>query len=643
MRYSEGLLIAHACLLVAYVVGASFLSPSRTTPAEATAPQKMVHLVCTCALGFAIAGFAGFLLAIAGLLNLPTAAVSLLACFFAGSLLRRESPFARSYWLDRVRAIGSSWDGQLLAVYYVGLALAFPAMNLINLGDDPVAYHLAYAYEWATTGHLVVDPFLRWAFYANNFVLLDSLLLLAHANVFVMFLVWSTCLLTVLGLFAGVRWILAETIGGLWASLTALFLTAAVVLAPSYIHWLFSAYVDVPIGTFALLATLSIVVGIRERSFGWLMAAAVTSAFLIGMKGSFLPLIAVFGAALWLAARHLKLGRRAIYALLALLVVASSPWYVRNWIAAGDPVWPVLNLALYGHDGLMTQGEETSLSWDLPNARSPQDIATLPYRAFFDVEGNDFRESGTTALILALYVPAAIVFALLLLRGRPPREALVAVLILCMLIGYWAVTSTLLRYALLVVPTLALCLAMTIALPFARWRWRGPIVAALAALTMIPTAGTATYLQQTYLAEYRYLPVSYVSDAEYQSHIEEGYDAVQSVAASLAKLHQGGLLYVVGPRLNYFFLLHGIRVAGDWVGPAGYFRLYAAIDANKAAAFLHDLGVTAVLVGTGGEYIDSMDVPLGQQLTSHGYCVKSVGNARYRLYLPCIRRFFGTH
>ena len=639
MRFSEGLILAHACLIAAYLVGASLLPPYDDIAREESASHRMVHTVCTCGLGFAAIGFASFLLALTGFLNSAAVLLALVACVVAGSLYRRESPFQAAYWVSRVHALGTSWDAPLLGMYYLMLAFAFPAVNLANLGSDPIAYHLAYAADWATSGHLVVDPFLRWAFYANNFLLLDALFLLFHAQVFVMFLVWATGLLTTLGIFAAVRWILADQgVGAVWAAFAALFLTLAVVFAPSYIHWFPSAYIDAPIGAFALLATLSIVIGVRERRRGWLMAAAVTSGFLIGMKGSLLPLVAVFGIALWAAAWSIRLKPSATLALLALLVAASSPWYVRSWIATDDPVWPVLNLALYGHDGLMTQGEEAALAADLPNARSVAAIVALPFRAFFDFSGNDFREPGTSALILALFVPAGILLIMLpLKRNLVKADSLIAVFILCMLVGYWAVISTLLRYSILFTPLLAFCLGTTIGLPFIRLRWRGLIVAALAALTMIPTSGTVDYFRQIYLSQYRYLPQSYLSDSQYQSRFADGYDVEESVAAVLARTRARGRVYVIGWRLDYYFRLHGIQTAGDWVGPAGYFRLYRAVDAGVATEFLDDLGVTAVLLNPVGNF-GGFEVPLGRQLTAHGFCEESIPHSEYVLYLQCTKR-----
>lgn len=639
MRYSEGLIVAHVGLALSFLIGASFLRPHNNGSQDDSAPQNMVRVVCTCGLGFAIIGFAGLLLALIGLFNAPAFLVALAACAAAGSIYRKESPFAAAYWGGRLRLLASCWDGPSLSVYYLMLATAFPAVDLKNLGTDPLAYHLAYAVDWAFSGRLVVDPFLDPPFYASNFSVLDGVLLLFHAQAFAIFLVWTTGLLTALGIFATARWILIEReIRSVLATLAAFFLTVAVVFAPTYFRWLTSAYVDVPIGAFALLGTLSIVLGVRVRDPRWLFAGAVTSGFLIGMKGSFLPIVAVFVLVLLIAARELRLKRGLTIALLGVLVMASSPWYVRNWIMAGDPIAPILNLTLYGHDGLMTPSEAASLAAGLHRVKSPTEMLTLPFRAFANNEGHDFAGDGTSALIVALYLPAALLLlAVTLGLKRVGKDTLIAALVLYLLVAYWMLTSTTLRYASVFAPLLAVCVAMTAGLPFLRRSWRETAIVILAALTMIPTADTVGYFNLIYNVDYAGLPGSYVSDSVDLPSALDGYKEVGFIAALPLSVRGSGLVYVLmnrGQSLNYYFRLHGIRNVGDWVGPGGWFRLFAAIDAGAAPKFLDDLGVTTVLVDPTNT-LGGLGVPFVRQIASHGYCREPMPQSSLQLYVRC--------
>lgn len=620
MRYSEGLMVAHGMLIVAYVLGAAVLPPRWTS--YATSSQRMLSLVVTCSLGFAVVGFTSFFLALAGVLNIAATAVALLIVLAAAALIQGESLLREAYWRARLAAFASCWDVPTLILYYVMLALAFPAMNLVNLGSDPVAYHLAYAVDWARSGHLVVDPFLRVPFYANNFVLLYSVMLLLHAQVFVMFLVWLTGLLTALGVFSAVRWVLSEeNIGNGWAVAPASFLTAAVILSPAYARWLISAYIDVPIGAFALLSVLALLLSMRSTDYRWLPASSIIAGFLIGMKESFLPLVIVFAIAIWWAAR--AAGTRRTITALVLLLVAASPWYIRNWVDSGDPIWPVINLAVYGHDGLTDRQQEQSIAADLPGARSATAIVTVPARAFLSADTDEFREYGVSALILGLYIPAGVLLVMLAWRRRTIRkDTLVAVFVLYMLAGYWAVSSVLLRYATLFYPLLAVCVALALAQLLQGKRWRGPVITAIAILCALPSAGSLPFMQQIWLSQYYYLPQSYLGDDQYQSLYVDGYPQMQLVSALESRMRKPGRVYVLGWRLNYYLRLRGLETAGDWVGPAGYFTLYDAIDAGESAEFLNDLGVNAVLVDPRLVF-GGLEVPFRRQLIAGGFCLRS--------------------
>ena len=638
MRYSEGLIVAHAFLIVSFLIGASFLPPRDDRASESSASQKMVRMVCTCGLGFAVLGFGALFLALIGLLNVPAISVLIVALFAAGSLFWKESPFRSGYWKDRIDTVGASWDAPALFVYYLMLAAAFPAVNLVNVGTDPLTYHLAYAADWVSSGRLVVDPFLDPPFYASNFSLLYSILLLLHAQVFVIFLVWITCLLTALGIFAGLRWLIAEQkIRSTWATLAALFLTLAGIFPPSFYVWAVTAYVDVPIGAFALLATLAIILAVREKQVKWLVVAAVLAGFLIGMKASFIAFIPVFAIALIWAARGLQITRQAVLGLFALLLVASSPWYVRNFIEAGDPIAPTLNLALHGTDGLYTPFEVAELSGALHGSRSPKALATLPLRAFRDAEGPSFVAEGVTALVMMLYLPALILLVAMQWPKVVQRETAIAVFILCMLVGYWAMTSTSMRYASVFFPLLALCVGMTICLPLRSLRWRGPAIALFAALLMIPTPGTAAYYRHYIDVDFTGLPSSYLSDHEYQALRIDGYDEAEFTAAMMHRSEGPGLVYILASRgesLHYIFRLEGVRSAGGWFGPAGWTRLYDAIDAGLSAQFLDGLGVRAVLVAPWAP-AGGLELPLRRQLLAHGYCEVKIPQSTYQLYLHC--------
>lgn len=638
MRYSEGLMIAHAALIVSLIAGMAMLPPRNDCSPDDSPSQKMVRLVCTCGLGFAVVGFAALLLAFAGWLHPLTVVLTLAICWAVACAFWKESPFHARYWTDRLRMVGGCWDAPLLAVYYLMLILAFPALNQANLGTDPLSYHLPYSADWAAAARLVVDPFLDPPFYASNYLMFDSELMQLGAHVFVMFLGWSTALLSALGVFAGVRWLLgAQDLPDRWAAGCAGFLTIAMIFAPWYFGWMLSAYIDVPIGAFALFVVLAVIVSVRSGGSRWLFAAAVLAGFLVGMKVSFLPFVFVFALAFVIAGRAKALPWRVTLLVLLVLFVTSSPWYVRNLVLAGDPIAPAINLMVYGRDGLYTPAEADTIAHALHGSRSPRALATLPVRAFADPGGPAFVGDGATLLIAFMYFPAAFMLFALQWPGRLRADLGIAVFLLCSYVGYWALSSTSLRYASLFYPTLALCLAVSAGLVLRTVRWRAPALLILCALTAIQSPGAYDYYHHMYVVQFRSLPEAYEGDAQYQSGRLEGYDEAQFASREMIARRVPGIVYVVsrrGENLHYLFRKNGITDAGGWFGPAGWSRLYDAVDAGKAPEFLTDLHVGGVLVGP-WDAIGGLEVPLGRQLEARGFCRENIPASEFTFYVRC--------
>ena len=578
----------------------------------------MMRVLCTCGFGFAIFGFLAFVLAQMAVFTVPAIAVALIVTIAAGHLCWRRPLLARSTWSGQLLDLRNCFDWAFLFVYYAMLAFAFPAVNQTNLGSDAVGYYLVYASEWAHAGGFVVDPFLREPFYASNFTLFFGTFMMFGGVMFVTFLTWSMGLVTALAVCASVRASLERSIGIRWGAVAGCALALAVIIAPSYFRWLDSAYADAPIGAMALLFVVAIILGERERRPEWFFVAAAIGGFLIGMKPSFIPFVLVFALALYVALARCGNGRRVQIAVVVVLLIFASPWYVRNLVLAGDPISPVLNLAIHGSDGLMTKDEAANLAADLATSRSPLAIATLPFRAYLDTTSRDFREYGSTALMLLLYVPSLwLILRFLRVKTAGPISWIL-VLLLSTFILYWIYTSTLLRYATLFVPILAVCLCYPLR-EYVRGRFAGPVVALIAVLALIPSPGSADYYRQTYESQFRYLAESYTGDNDYLLRFGERYREATFAVAHLRAAKLRGRIYMLGPRVGYYIVSGGYEAIGDWVGPAGYFRLFRAIDANRSPEFLSDLGVAAVLVDP-DQVLGGLAVPLERQLTAAGYC-----------------------
>src|SRR5436309_8335086 len=100
-----------------------------------------------------------------------------------------------------VQGFLKGWTVPAVSIYVLFLALGIPAILPPTRGDA-VSYHFAYAADWANAGRIYVDPFLRFPYYANNFLLFDSAFFVLRLGDYCNFLTWLCGLLTCLGVLA---------------------------------------------------------------------------------------------------------------------------------------------------------------------------------------------------------------------------------------------------------------------------------------------------------------------------------------------------------------------------------------------------------------------------------------------------------
>jgi len=634
VRLVEGLSVSHAFLAVAYLIGSNVTWTKAHGGDEVSAPLAMARIVCACALGFAALGTGAFVLGSVGAFDLPGATIAAIVLFGVGCAARRRNPFGAAYWRERGRAVSEAFDGGNVVVYLAMLAAAFPAINVANSGTDALSYHWAYAEDFLRAGRFVVDPFLRQAFYTHNDLMLVAMVMMTGARAFLEFVPWTFALLSALGIASGVRLALPRATASV---VTGCALAFSVVFSPAYLRWTDSGYLDVVLGFFALASMLAVVRAFDDRDgdWRWLAASAALGAFLIGSKNSLLPLVAVYAVLLAIACRRLRCTGRQTGTVLAILVVLAAPWYVRNLALSGDIIPPVLNLVLHGHDGLVTSAEAGYVAKDLSRGLVPAQWPLVPFMAYFHTDSKYFVDYGSSALMLLLYAPTIAVFLFIVVfRKRLSPGVVIPVAFLTVLIAYWLATSTFMRYALIFYPLLALCCGLIVGAIWPRGSRRGWIVAAGAVLCVAytPSALDAKYMSD-YLANGVLNPPAYYRDDETFLRLDvAGYTEEEFVSAKLHDLGIRGRLYQLAPPLNYYYRRDGIESIGDWIGPAGFFRFYRAVDAGLGAQFLTSLGVDAVLVDP-RLVIGGLAVPIGHQLGDAGYCLVPVPQSVMLLYV----------
>lgn len=602
------------------------------------ASRILLRVACTCGLGLSLVGLGMFAIGSLGWFNVPATTAMLVVLFGAGCAAWRTSPLRAGFWHSRLRALTHCWSWPMVPVYaallLIGVRATVPDANVYS---DAIYYHLAQAQWWANAGGLQPDPFLQYPFYANNFLLLYVTWMVYGVGEFSTYLTWLTGLLAALAVYAAIDDYLPSVHRAVRA-IIALLGVFSLIATAIFLDYSVLGYVDVQIGAIALLAVLSIQIGIRDCRPGWFYAAAVMAGFLAGMKASFFLLVPLFAIAIAWAAVTAGRPRGRIALMLALLCAVAAPWYVRNLVLTGDPIDPVLNLALYGHDGVWEKAEWDGIVSDFSTPRTLKAYATLPVRAYVDPTSDDFREYGASGVILFLYVPTAVWLIALLRKRRVSAQFAIPIFVLTGLIGYYLATTYLLRYALLFYPLLAVCMGMVLLELAYRWPRLIPAALAVAVVGAMPNLANEPVMRQftrnDVISDLKHLP-SYHGDQAFLMENDEGYPAAQAAMDWMrAHGYAGNVFVVSGTAFDYYMLRQGISSIGTSNGPASYLRLARAIDAGEAVEFLADLGTHAVVLGP-QDYLDAnYGALLARQLRAGGYRQIAVTNPQgYRVFV----------
>lgn len=623
-QYAAGIAVIHVFWAALYLCGTIlwaprlFGAPVSRTPVAAAA---LLEVVIASACGMAMVGFSSFLLGLLGLIY-PLTALCFALVLIALLVALGDSPFRRTFWAVRFEMIAASFTPAVAALYVCLLVLAIPAL-LPETGFDALFFHLVYALDWAQAHRIYVDPWVRFPYYAHNWNMLDMWMLELGLGAYIDFLGWLGGALSILGVY-GFVYALADKMGraGRRAATIAAFLASfAVLLAPNFERWVDTGFIDTAIGFFFLAAVSSTVMALVTRERRWAIYTIICFAFFVGTKGSFLAFIPVAMIASWLAARATGLSVRSSSAACGIALVLCIPWYAKNFIQAGDPVAPYLNIALHRPDSKWSQADMQGVMSDVRVDETPGFLLRLPVDIMEHPESREYREPGVSFLMTLIFLPGIVlVFGLLRRNGPPSRPWLAFSALLFYAVTYWLLTTHLGRYALLFYPTLAAFVGL-VALKLAQ----GPLlrrigVFALLACTTLPAPAGAAWLITQWQVQYAQ-EQAYTNPSAYLSLTLPGYLAEEFVSERLARVPQSDLrIYDVGDfEVPYYFKIHHITEIGDWFGPERYSDFATSIDRGEAAQFLANFKVSAVIVSPLPAFTPERIIALEHQLARAGY------------------------
>ncbi len=335
--YSIFLLII--VLVVAGGLGSFIIN--RFKSLEWTTAEKILVSLPT---GLAVLAYSVFMLGILGLLS-PLVFVLLL--LVAGLLAWRQCISIIQGIPTAIFSLYRTWRGmrielKVLCVIGVLILLLTLLLSLTPPFDyDSLAYHLQGPRLFLEAGR--IQPiYENWfTFYPFTWEMLYMLGLGLGSDIFAKLIHFSTLLLFLLSGYVFGRRLVSPRVG--WMS-------AAILLGiPILPLWGSTAYTDIAWALFQFMAVGLVLLWKKEGKNAYLILAGMMQGWAMGSKYPALASGAAIGlVVLWMAWRQQserplwkRIGQAGLFfGGIALLV--ASPWYVKNLIQTGDPVYPLL-------------------------------------------------------------------------------------------------------------------------------------------------------------------------------------------------------------------------------------------------------------------------------------------------------------
>jgi len=457
-----------------------------------------------------------------------------------------------------------------LLVAPIALQVFYPPVDW-----DATSYHLAVAKLDLASHHVMVTRYLRYPVFPQFQEMLFTMALgtfgdvAAHGTTF---LAWVGTALALLA--AGTR-LGAKTAGVMAAALW--------IGSPTALAFGTVGYVDVPLTFFVTLAGLCWIVYAREPRRRWAALAGLFAGAAGATKYSGLFFIAAFAVAMGLASPP---GRRlrsvALFAGLAALICL--PWYARNFIVSGDPLFPFLGQVFPNR--FWNAGDLAAQMSDL------QRQASHSWRDFLLLWGRLAFNQGIFVGPEDVFSPALWIPLPILLWARwksVPERALL--LIALAFVCLWFFGSPSGRYLLPAIPFLCLGMGGTLASLIGGFTTRFRVALPVTLVALVLALPGAQYAW----ARTRARGFPPVTQADRDAFITRTY-ATYPLYLWLAD-HIDGNRRIYAWRDSPLAYYSPGTFLGDWFGPARYAAVESALpDPGRLHEVLRSLGADYFVV-----------------------------------------------
>ena len=558
-------------------------------------------LVSTC-VGFALLIFLLITVAAAHAFFAPVIFASLVLLLVITALTASRRVGGTSILASYRSAASSCLNPPWFTILIICVILSAPALLPYNSSDDTL-YHFADAINWSNTGSLVVDPFLRFPLAQFNVEILYALFFAFHLNAYVQFVTWIFFAITATGIVAFAYRLIREAgAPSALAALVALVTSAMFVLLPIALRYSVIGLIDIPAG--AMLLALGAAATRSQKNYPrYGIAMAIIGGSFAGMKLTFAPFVIVAIVLVYVVGFTQNVSKKKILAICTLAVIVASPWYLRNIIVAGDPVDPVINLAMHHSDPFWTQSD-----FDAQKAELHVNVPVLfaPIWVFL----NPQQAVGSVSLSYCLLYLPFVLFGVLLcsktLRTRWRSLFLIDLILVAAISQEMIVSNRVARYSLHFygLYTIFLCLAtwmfinaLASRLP-PKLAYSGRLLSAFVLAVLIIPKETAEYGDFREAYTRLYFGVKYPTAVLTQV---EGYWESQELSRLIvASGTQSRVLEFDLENLAYYFREHGITSMGDYWGPGSFNVFKDAVANGTFTKKLSEMDIGAVLIRKNG-------------------------------------------
>lgn len=224
---------------------------------------------------------------------------------------------------------------------------------------------------------------------------------------------------------------------------------------PSVFMIAHKAYTDLTLTFFMFLSVWAYANWYRRSETGWLLLSGILTGLAAGTKyaGLYLSFLGCFG--ICMAARNQRNSvQRAVRSLLIYIIaflVTGSPFYIKNWILTGNPLYPFFYSIFGGKGWDATLGRYYDLFLhNLGMGRSIIDYILLPWNLSFCAKPNSPQFDGIIGPIF--FLTLSFVFGI----RKIPWGVKVGLTFSGLMFLFWAASAQQIRYLIPIFPFLSL-------------------------------------------------------------------------------------------------------------------------------------------------------------------------------------------